>query len=82
MMYRCSCTYFLFLSLIVVVVNFLVQAYTVALRFADSAGNLSALCTERDGLAARAQELERELNETKAKLSKVRTKFSNLLLKR
>ena len=73
--------YIYFLSLIVVV-NFLVQAYTVALRFADSAGHLSVSCTERDRLAERVQELEKELNETKAKLSKVRTKFSNLLLKR
>ena len=71
-----------FLLLITVVVIFLVQAYTVALRFADSADNLSAPCTERDRLVARAQELERELNETKDKLSRVQTKLSNSLLKR
>ncbi|XP_062083985.1 uncharacterized protein LOC133790389 isoform X1 [Humulus lupulus] len=46
--------------------------YIVAMRFADSA----------DNLAARAQELERELNETKDKLTRVRTKLANSLKKR
>ena len=73
---------FFLLLLIFDVVNFLVQAYTVALRFADSSSNLSASTAERDCLTARVQELERELNETKAKLSKVQTKFSDLILKR
>ena len=40
-----------FLLLIIVVVIFLVQAYTVAQRFADSAHNLSKSNAERDRLA-------------------------------
>ncbi|XP_062098718.1 uncharacterized protein LOC133804588 [Humulus lupulus] len=51
-------------------------AYTVAQRFAGSAHDLSASSTERDRLAARVQELERELDETKSRLEKALAKIS------
>ena len=67
---------FFFLLLIVDAVNFLVQAYTVALRFADSSSNLSASTAERDCLTARVQELEKELEKTQSELKKVRTELA------
>ena len=63
--------------LIIVIVIFLAQTYTVAQRFADLAQDLSASNAEKDRLTVQVQGLERELAETKLKLDKALEKASS-----